>query len=61
MNADLMTTIAAIQKQRDSGGILDIMQATIGLYGFKNFIISSVPGSDIELRSVILLSGWNRD
>jgi hypothetical protein len=56
-----MTTIAAIQKQRDSGGILDIMQATIGLYGFKNFIISGVPGSDIELRSVILLSGWNRD
>lgn len=59
MNADLMSTIAALQHQTDSAGILRIMYDTIGNYGFERFIISGLPDRGVDVRPFVLLSGWN--
>lgn len=59
MNADLMSTIEQIQQQKDSAGILEIMYAAIGDYGFERFIISGLPDRGVDVRPFVLLSGWN--
>lgn len=59
MNADLMSTIEAIQKQTDGAGILDIMYDAIDTYGFERFIISGLPDRGVDVRPFVLLSGWN--
>lgn len=59
MNADLLTTIEAIQHQADSASILDIMFKTIGAYGFERFIISGLPDRGQDVRPFVLLSGWD--
>jgi LuxR family quorum sensing-dependent transcriptional regulator len=58
VNADLMTTIAAIQHQHESAGILDIMYKAIGGYGFERFIVSGLPDRGMDVRPFVLLSGW---
>ena len=58
VNADLMSTIEAIQKQSDSAGILDIIYETIGEYGFERFIVSGLPDRGLDVRPFVLLSGW---
>ena len=59
MNADLMSTIEAIQQQTDSAGILDIIYETIGEYGFERFIVSGLPDRGMDVRPFVLLSGWS--
>jgi LuxR family transcriptional regulator, quorum-sensing system regulator BjaR1 len=59
MNADLMSTIEAIQLQKNSAGILAIMFDTIGTYGFERFIVSGLPDRGVDVRPFVLLSGWN--
>lgn len=59
MNADLMSTIEAIQTQTDSAGILDIMYDAIGDYGFERFIVSGLPDRGMDVRPFVLLSGWS--
>jgi len=59
MNADLMSTIEAIQRQDESGAILDIMFSAIGQYGFERFIISGLPDRGLDVRPFVLLSGWS--
>lgn len=60
MNADLMSTIAAIQQQTTSAGILEIMYKVIDAYGFERFIISGLPDrSVVDVRPFVLLSGWS--
>lgn len=59
MNADLMTTIEALQQQSDSAGILEIMYKAIGNYGFEHFIISGLPDRGMDVRPFVLLSGWS--
>ena len=59
MNADLMSTIEAIQKQTKDTGILDIMYDAIDTYGFERFIISGLPDRGVDVRPFVLLSGWN--
>ncbi|SMQ85251.1 transcriptional regulator, LuxR family [Devosia lucknowensis] len=58
MNADIMSTIEAIQKQSDPEVILRIIFKTIGNYGFERFIISGLPDSGVDVRPFVLLSGW---
>jgi len=59
MNADLMTTIEAIQHQADSAAILDVMFGAIGDYGFERFIVSGLPDRGLDVRPFVLLSGWD--
>ncbi|WP_156460507.1 helix-turn-helix transcriptional regulator [Devosia sp. Root635] len=59
MNADLMSTIEAIQQQTDNAGILEIMYDAIEDYGFERFIISGLPDRGMDVRPFVLLSGWN--
>lgn len=59
MNADLMSTIEAIQQQSDSRAISDIMFRTIAGYGFNRFIISGLPDRGADVRPFVLLSGWS--
>ncbi|WP_156461273.1 autoinducer binding domain-containing protein [Devosia sp. Root436] len=59
MNADLMSTIEALQQQTDSAGILEIMYDAIEDYGFERFIISGLPDRGVDVRPFVLLSGWN--
>ena len=54
-----MSTIAAIQQQSDSAGILKIMYEAIGFYGFQRFIISGLPDRGMDVRPFVLLSGWS--
>nr|MBF0681503.1 autoinducer binding domain-containing protein [Pseudomonas sp.] len=61
MNADLMTTIAAIQQQQESAGILDIMYRAIDSYGFERFIVSGLPDRGMDVRPFVLLSGWSEE
>lgn len=54
-----MSTIEAIQQQKDSAGILQIMYDTIENYGFNRFIVSGLPDRGVDVRPFVLLSGWN--
>lgn len=59
MNADLMSTIAAIQQQTTGAGIFEIMNKAIGNYGFERFIVSGLPDRGVDVRPFVLLSGWS--
>jgi len=61
MNADLMSTIESIQHQTSPDAILDIMNKAIGAYGFDRFIISGLPDPGVDVRSFVLLSGWDEE
>src|SRR5690606_36605182 len=56
-----MTTIAAIQQQQESAGILDIMYKAIDQYGFERFIVSGLPDRGMDVRPFVLLSGWSEE
>ena len=59
LNTDLMNTIAAIQRQQDPKGILDIFQKAIATYGFRSFFISGMPTADWDISDAVLLMGGN--
>lgn len=54
-----MTTIAAIQRQEDSRGILEILSGVITRYRFRSFFISGLPDSDMDITDAVLLTGGN--
>ncbi|MCZ4346993.1 autoinducer binding domain-containing protein [Devosia sp. J2-20] len=58
MNADLMSTIAAIQKQTDRVSIGAVLRDAFGGYGFDRFMIAGLPVEGEDVRSAVLLSGW---
>ncbi len=58
MNADLMSTIEAIQ-QADSASIHGILYSAINRYGFERFIVSGLPDRGMDVRPFVLLSGWS--
>jgi LuxR family quorum sensing-dependent transcriptional regulator len=62
VDADLLSTIAAIQQQTTSAGIFEIVSKVIDAYGFERFIITGLPDRGVEdVRPFILLSGWSSE
>ncbi|WEK03506.1 MAG: LuxR family transcriptional regulator [Candidatus Devosia phytovorans] len=61
MNADLTTTIKAIQQQQDLRGMLGVFRAAIADYGFHSFFIAGVPTGDLDITDTVLLSGGKEE
>lgn len=58
VNVDLLSTIEAIQRQTSAPGVFDLLHKAIGSYGFDRFIVSGLPDPGMDLRPLVLLSGW---
>ena len=58
MNVNLLSTIEAIQRQTSAPAVFDLMHKAIGSYGFDRFIISGLPDPGMDVRPLVLLSGW---
>ena len=59
MTADLMSTIAEIQQQTDSAGMLAVVSKATSDRGFDRFVISGLPDRGQDVRPFVLLSRWN--
>lgn len=54
-----MSTIEAIQRQKDSAAISGIMHDAISDYGFDRFIVSGLPDRGVDVRPFVLCTGWD--